>query len=168
MEKYKEQITQAKKFFTFQRDPFKTWTLFKITILAAIMSASDFFLLLVQSKFINKTNVLCDTCSQPMNINKYDSSPDGLRYQCKRSRPNPKDPLNPLHCDCSKTVRTNSWFFNSKLSLPEVTLITHNWWYKVENINYTHLKIKIKTSTGISNNNEPRIWIHKSDFGRLA
>jgi len=58
--------------------------------------------------------------------------PDGYQWGCKQQMKHPTKPWikKPAYGDIRKTSRSNSWFFNSKLSLPKVSIITHHWWYK--------------------------------------
>jgi len=48
LDTYESKIQDSKHFFTYNRNPFSTWTLFKIKKLASIMTPSDFFLLMVK------------------------------------------------------------------------------------------------------------------------
>ena len=130
LNKYQNQIQAGKLFFTFGRDPFSHWSLYKISTCASIMHPSDFYKLLVEAKFIDPTNIKCSKCNQPMKLNVNNDEADGVKYDCKQSTIKPGD-FFPSTCKTSKTARTNSWFFQSKLSLPEILLLSYSWWYKV-------------------------------------
>lgn len=134
LDTYESKIQDSKHFLTYNRNPFSTWTLFKITILASIMTPSDFFLLMIKHGFIDPSNVRCKLCKGPMKLNRAER-PDGYQWDCKQQKVHPTKPWIKIKaCDISKTARSNSWFFNSKLSLPEVLIITHHWWYKVRQL----------------------------------
>lgn len=58
------------------------------------------------------------------------SKADGIRWVCK----NPKDPSSlvcPGVCNSTRSVRYNSWFYNSKLTLGEIVLFTYFWYNKI-------------------------------------
>lgn len=131
LDKYHEETEQAKSFLTFGRNIFSTWTLSKITHLAFIMVPKDFYHLLVQSEFIDTSNVLCEKCNDKMSLYSNAHRADGVQWECKKSKLLPGMSITKGKCNTSKSARTNSWFFNSKLSLPEVLLITYHWWYQV-------------------------------------
>ncbi len=130
LDKYQTQITASKMFFTFGRDPFSYWSIYKISVCASIMTPSDFYKLMVEAKFIDNTNIRCDLCNQPMQLNVNNDEADKVKYDCKKTSIKPGK-FFPSCCNTSKTARTNSWFFRSKLALPEILLQTYSWWYKV-------------------------------------
>ena len=67
-EKYKPP-KRAYTFLTCNRSPFSTWAQCQIKIYTALMDATDFFCLMIQTKFINPTNVTYLICSFQMNLN---------------------------------------------------------------------------------------------------
>lgn len=131
-ENYLKEKNTALKAFSYNRDPFIKWTVPKIHFYSFTMSPSDFYRLLVQSKFINNNNIKCIKCKEPMKLNNCKSCPEGLLWECKKGKYDPSNPLEPKVCGTSKSVRTNSWFNHSKLTTQEIMIITCKWWYKVE------------------------------------
>ena len=130
--KYQKVLDDSTKFLTFSRDIAKRWTLARILQLAFFLEAVDFFVLMVQCKFINTSHVYCPKCKEHMEIARRSREPEGLEWTCKKQRPIPGK-YNSFYPACNKTrtVRTNSWFHNSKLSLPEILIITHQWFKRV-------------------------------------
>ena len=132
MAKYKEEREKAKGFLTHNRDPFSKWTLTSITHLAMVMETKDFYHLLVESHFIDPTKVHCKACKTvgKMHLQVNQAKPDGLMWSCTEKVSPTGKLLDKKPCRGRRSVRTNSWFSCSKLSMPEIMLITYMWWYK--------------------------------------
>ena len=165
---YKDKIENAKRFFTFNRDPYSHWPIFMITTLATILTPKCFFDYLLECEFVDPTYIRCPLCQGQMQLNINSSKADGVRWECKSIKKKKETTEEEkveeeerrrrrIHgtveaslqtnqdiqcaaiqneeeekpCNKSRTARTNTWFYQSKLSLPEVMLITYHWWYKV-------------------------------------
>lgn len=63
----------------------------------------------------------CPLCRGPMNFVRRSSLKDGYEFKCKARRENVSE-----H-SLSRSIRSGSWFSNSKLSFHQVLVITYMW-----------------------------------------
>lgn len=131
--KYSAQEEQARSAFTFNRNPFKEWTYAFLHLYVFLMSKQDFYYLLVESQFINQNYIRCPKkdCRRPMDLTQDASRPEKLIWTCNKGYRKPGKVLEKTVCRTKKSVRTNTWFSNSKLSPQEIMIITYNWWHQV-------------------------------------
>ena len=131
LSKYSAQISKANECFTFGRNLFSTWNTTRITFLSMIMDKTDFYLYLVENQFIVTDFVKCKKCDGPMNFRLNRSKADGCVFACNNKI---GTGIQSTKCNSTKTVRTNSWFYKSKLSLQEIVLLSYLWWSKLPQI----------------------------------
>ena len=127
----KYQISKAKKSFSYGRDLFQYWNSSKITFLAMIMDKPDFYKFLVETKIINIDHVSCNKCKGKMVYRLNKAKTDGIVWACNNKI---GTGIYARTCNSTRSVRTNSWFFKSKLSISEVLLYTYIWWSKIPQI----------------------------------
>lgn len=131
LDKYQEEIARAKLMLSHGKDPFQRWTITKITHLALIMEPREFYQLLVESSFIVTSHVKCGKCGEigKMSLQKNPSKADGLVWACNNKISPDGKSYNKRPCNSTRSVRVNSWFYKSKLTMPEVihaSIVTSN------------------------------------------
>ncbi len=139
--KYSSAISKAKESFSYGRDLFSYWNSSRISFLSMIMEKADFYLYLVENKFINTEYVKCLKCAQSMDYRCNASKADGLVWACNNKI---GKGIKAEKCKSSRSVRANSWFFKSKLTLQEIVLLTYLWWAKLPAV---HIKNEFKFSS---------------------
>ena len=83
LDKYQDQISKAKKSFSYGRDLFQYWSSSKITFLSMITDKSDFYKFLVENKFINIDHVSCNKCKGKMDYRLNKAKTGGIVWACK-------------------------------------------------------------------------------------
>ena len=141
--KYSSQIAKAKECFSYSRDIFTYWNSSQISYLAMTLEKSDFYLYLVESKFIVIEFVNCKKCAGPMTQRLNKSKPEGIVWACNNSIGNG---IHAKKCNSSRSARFNTWFYKSKLTLPEILLLTYLWWAKLPQI-FVHNEFRFSPKT---------------------
>ena len=131
MLKYDLQIKRAKEAFSYGRDLLSCWSSVKIIFLSTTLTKPDFYCYLVESKFIVNEFVQCNLCNGKMTLQEHSASIDGIRWICQNKISTGKLIVKVKKCNGSKSIRTNTWFSNSKLRPLEIVLFTYFWWKKI-------------------------------------
>ena len=131
MLKYDLQIKRAKEAFSYGRDLLSCWSSVKIIFLSTTLTKPDFYRYLVESKFIVNEFVQCNLCNGKMALQEHSASIDGIRWICQNKISTGKLIVKVKKCNGSKSIRTNTWFSNSKLRPLEIVLFTYFWWNKI-------------------------------------
>ena len=129
--KYDLQIKRAKEAFSYGRDLLSCWSSVKIIFLSTTLTKPDFYCYLVESKFIVNEFVQCNLCNGKMTLQEHSASIVGIRWICQNKISTGKLIVKVKKCNGSKSIRTNTWFSNSKLRPLEIVLFTYFWWNKI-------------------------------------
>ena len=98
------------------------WSILKITQIIHILSSFDLISYLIELNFIDHSNLKCLKCQGVLKLNNKQRSIDGLIYQCNGK-------LNNRPCNGTRSVRSNSWFSHSKLTIYEILCYSYYWWH---------------------------------------
>jgi hypothetical protein len=97
------------------------WNITKIFQIITFLTSIDLISYLKEIKFIDHSKLRCLKCNGVLTLNNKQRSVDGLIYQC-----NGKFESKP--CNGSRSVRANSWFSRSKLTMFQIMSYTYYWW----------------------------------------
>jgi hypothetical protein len=122
-------LDKAQASFSFQREIMDKWTSSKIMLLAIHMSKVDWYHYLVESGFIIPDYVTCYQCEMKMSLQPHGSVVDGIRFICA-NKVSKGSVLCLSKCSGTRSVRFNTWFYQSKLKIVEILLFTYFWWHK--------------------------------------
>ena len=65
-----------------------------------------------------RSKVQCNTCDRDMTCSAEPTIPEGFRWRCRRK-------IAGVKCSASRSIRTESWFQQRKLTFREVLLVTY-------------------------------------------
>ena len=114
LDKYSDQIQKANGAFTYNRNMFKVWNSTMISFLAMIVDKADFYKLLVEISFIVTEFVTCKKCDGKMVTRLHKNKPDGMYWTYNNKI---GTGIHATKCNSSRSVRVNSWFYKSNLSM---------------------------------------------------
>ena len=112
-----------------------TWTTFVIGLVHFVMNPVDRVNFLAECKFLDKSTLKCgnEGCDRDKGFNLVSKSniPDGCVWQCQSKKLKKNSCFQKTACRSNITVRTNSWFSKSNLTIGEILWYTYYWWHKV-------------------------------------
>lgn len=129
--KYSAMLSRAQDAFSFGRNLFNEWTSIKISVLASIMSKADFIYLLIEIGFLNTEFVKCKQYKGQMSLQEHSTPADGVRWICRNYMPSRSRLVKSKPCTGTRSIRSNSWFYQSKLKPVEILMFTYYWCYNI-------------------------------------
>ena len=127
LKKYEEKLEEILERFIYGRNPFKTWSRYKIDVLSALMTNSDFFKYLIEVGFVDSSFIKCPDCEGSMEIQRKKKAADGIIWYCDNKLYVVGQGYKRKVCGKEMSVRTNSWFSQSKLTVVEILIVTYHW-----------------------------------------
>lgn len=146
LSKYQQELKRAQDSFSFCRGTsiLETWTICKILFLAFHLTTRDVYEYFVEVGFIDVQYAKCPKCSQKMLVQTEVSKVDGCIWACNNRVIKEGKIYMTEPCKTRVSVRKNSWFSRSKLSLLEVLLFTYCWY---ENVPMEFVRTNFKFSS---------------------
>lgn len=134
LNKYKKAIDDIKNKFTYNRNVFGKWTTFVLHFFITILDPLAKLNFLVEHKFILPTGLKCNIAGcrgGKFKFQKKKSKADGYVWKCKGRKLKEGSCYKTEPCTGMLSIRKNTWFSKSKLSVGEVLYFTCYWWHGV-------------------------------------
>ena len=137
LSKYANKVKESESKFSFQRSIYDNWNLSFIFFLINNVSKVDLIVFLIEQKFLIPNHLTCKNCNlqKKLELVQRSSSTDHCVWKCHTK-------ISKLQCPGMVSVRKNSWFSQSKLSIFEILILTYAWWTGIiRKVNKTFLFI---------------------------
>ncbi len=134
LDKYKNVMDGLKSKFTYNRDVFFKWTTFLLHLFHTGMDPLDKLNFLVELRFIVTTGLKCNVkgCQGGIfKLRKKTGKADGYVWKCQGKKLKKGSCFKTESCPGVLSIRKNTWFSKSKLSMGEILYFTYYWWHGV-------------------------------------